>query len=173
MEKVLLAIDGITPSKKALDYAIELCNRIKADLNILQLIDIRVYHNRLKKMRTAFNSTKNYFEDSMMAITFAEAGESGTALKLLSEASAKTMNILPKQQKENVEYQIKVTHRDNEEEIIDYVDEHKNVVLAIYNHGLEFQNDAESRSENTEKRHRKMNKKIQRKLSVPLVIINY
>ena len=39
MEKVLLAIDGIYPNRKILEYAVDLCKRIKAELNILQVIE--------------------------------------------------------------------------------------------------------------------------------------
>ena len=127
----------------------------------------------LKKMHKGLNSVRKYFEDSMVAITFAEAGEHGTAVKLMSEASDNVKRILPKNQEENIDYQLKMTGGNNEQEIIDYVNQHRDIVLAIYNPDLIFRNKLALKVEDTESRHRKISKKMQRKLSVPLVVIGH
>ena len=51
MKKILLAVDGISPDPKAFRYAVELCKRIKAELNVFQIIDPGKYSEYLKKMR--------------------------------------------------------------------------------------------------------------------------
>ena len=52
MIKKLLAIDGITPDKKAFNYAVELCTRIKAELNILQIIRLQNLGGFLAKAKS-------------------------------------------------------------------------------------------------------------------------
>ncbi|MBW1895231.1 MAG: universal stress protein [Deltaproteobacteria bacterium] len=171
MEKVLLAIDGIAPDKKVLDYAVELCKRIKAELNILQLIDRRIYNNYLKKMQKGLSSAKKYFEDSMAAVAFAEAGEHETAIKLMPEALSNIKSMLPENQKEKIDYHLKMTGGNSGQEIIDYVEKNRDVVMAIYDPATDFQNKEDLHVEDTEKRNNAISKKIQRKLSVPLVVI--
>ncbi|MBW2197633.1 MAG: universal stress protein, partial [Deltaproteobacteria bacterium] len=51
MEKVLLAIDGMTPDRKAFRYAIALCKRIRAELSIFQIIRPQYYREYKKKIR--------------------------------------------------------------------------------------------------------------------------
>ena len=82
MEKVLLAIDGMIPEQKAFRYAVALCKRIKAELGIFQIIRPQYYREYKKKIRNKASIAKKFFEGSMMAATFAEAGEFDTAKEI-------------------------------------------------------------------------------------------
>ena len=68
MEKVLLAIDGITPDEKAFYYAVELCSRIKAELNVLQIIRSQNANNLLDKAITKAKHAKLFFEGTMRGL---------------------------------------------------------------------------------------------------------
>ena len=86
MKKVLLAIDGITPDQKVFQYAIQFCKRIKAELNVFQIINPRNLSEYLKNVRKGAKSAGDYFSNTMVAVTFAEAGEHETAQEIMSAA---------------------------------------------------------------------------------------
>jgi nucleotide-binding universal stress UspA family protein len=171
MEKVLLAIDGIDPNKKILEYAVDLCKRIKAELNILQVIDRRIYKTYLKKIRKGLSAASKYFDDSMVAVTFAEAGEHETAIKLMPDALDIIKRMMPENQKENFGYDLKMTRGDSGQEIIDYVEKNRDVVMAIYDPATNFQNKKEAHLKQPGKRNNAIRKQLQRKLSVPIVVV--
>ncbi len=87
MEKVLLAVDGIDHDRIVFNYAIELCKRIKAELNVFQIIRPKNYSKYIKKIRQQADLARTYIEGSMVAATFAEAGEHETAIDIMAEAS--------------------------------------------------------------------------------------
>ncbi|MDH3567158.1 MAG: universal stress protein, partial [Desulfobacteraceae bacterium] len=82
MEKVLLAIDGMTPDRKAFRYAVALCKRIRAELSIFQIIRPQYYREYKKKILKKGLFARTFVEGSMVAATFAEAGEHETALDM-------------------------------------------------------------------------------------------
>jgi nucleotide-binding universal stress UspA family protein len=89
MQKILLAIDGITPDKKALYYAVELCKRIKAELSVLEVISPRNSFRYFRNWGERVNKARKYVEDSMVAVTFAQAGEHELAKAIQEEAEEK------------------------------------------------------------------------------------
>jgi len=132
MEKVLLAIDGITPDKQAFDHAVALCLRIKAELKILQVIRPQKITSCLKKMKNTAHQAKRFFEDSMMAATFAEAGEFETADILMSEALKNINKLLPESKKAGVPCHLTMKSGEPMEAIVQYVRENRDVVVAVY-----------------------------------------
>jgi nucleotide-binding universal stress UspA family protein len=132
MKKVLLAVDGITPDQKAFRYAIELCKRVKAELNVFQIVDPRNYGEYLKKMRKGAGRAKRYLESSLVAATFAEAGEHESAQEIMSEALKNIRQLLPESEKEGVPCHFTMMSGASDKEIIDYVNAHRDVVLAVY-----------------------------------------
>lgn len=170
MKKVLLAIDGIAPDRKVLTYAVELCKRIKAELNILQIINLRIYYNHLEKIKKRVSSTTKCFEDSMAAAAFAEAGEHVTAKEMLPDVYGNIQRMLPEKPNETIQYDLKMTGDSCEKEIVDYINNHRNVVLTIYNPVSDLKkNDLNKKA--AEKRDNAVKKKIQQKLSMPLVVV--
>ena len=132
MERVLLAIDGITPDIRVFRYAVELCRRIKAELNVLQIIRPRDYSKYLDKLRRGAKQARMYFEGSMVAASFAEAGDHETAKQVMSEALKNIEQLLQESEKAGILYHLTMKLGSPEKEIIDYVNEHRDVVLAIY-----------------------------------------
>ncbi|MBL7178590.1 MAG: universal stress protein [Desulfobacterales bacterium] len=166
MKKVLLAVDGITPDQKAFRYAIELCNRIKAELNVFQIIDPRNYGEYLKKMRKGAGHARRYLESSLVAATFAEAGEHETAAEIMSEALKNIKQLLPESEKEGVPCHFTITSGAPDTEIINYVNAHRDVVLTIYDSPGKGR-----RQKGLAVKETPMFRKIKQSLFIPLVVM--
>ncbi len=166
MEKVLLAIDGMTPDRKAFRYAIALCKRIRAELSIFQIIRPQYYREYKKKIRKKGLFVRKFVEGSMVAATFAEAGEHETALDIMAEVSKEIRRLLQESEEAGVHCHFSITSGNPEKEIIDYVNDHRNVVLTIYDvsdHDVdEVANISKKKSTLA---------RIRKDLSVPLVMV--
>ena len=165
MKKVLLTIDGMTPDQKAFHYAVALCKRIKAELNIFQIIRPRYYRNYIKKIRKNALFAKKVMESAMVAATFAEAGEHETALDMMAEASKQIEHLLQESEKAGVHCRFAIKSGDPEKEIVEYVNDHRDVILTIYD---AF--DVNGTVDISEKKSTLA--KIKRNLSVPLVTVH-
>ncbi len=165
MQKVLLAIDGINPDRKVFDYAVQLCQRIKADLSIFQVINPRRYKEYLKTIRTRADNARKYFEGAMVAATFAEAGEHETAREIMSMALENINRLVPESEKAGVQCHFAVKTGNPAKEIINYVNVHRDVVLTIYDASIEGREGTQSF-----KRQQGVSRKIKQKLAVPLVV---
>ena len=165
MEKVLLAIDGITPDKKAFNYAVELCSRIKAELNVLQIISSQNANNFFDKAIIRVKHAKLFFEGTMLAATFAEAGELETAADLMNQALANINKLLPESEKSGISCHLTMKSGNPREEIVRFVREHKDVVIAVYD-------PAGEKEQNTSKRKiKKLIQSITDALPIPLVMV--
>lgn len=136
MEKVLLAIDGMRPDQQVVNYAAKLCQRIKAELNILHIIDPEAYAGHLKKFQRRAHRVRDLFESSMMAAAFAETGEHDTAKSLLDKASAQINQMLSDTDKKAVKYRVQVKPGEADQEIINHVKKNRDIVLTIYDDGV-------------------------------------
>ncbi|MFP4040131.1 MAG: hypothetical protein ACLFS7_06270 [Desulfosudaceae bacterium] len=180
MGKVLLAIDGMFPDKQILDYAISVCRRIKAELNILQVIDPDMARSRLKTIRNKMGLARNCLENTMIATTFAETGEHDTARKLMADAAANIKELLAERGKPEAHYLVKLRSGEIDHEIEDYLNRHRDIVLAIYDAtgipDIPENNTATARRRKNETwpvyqdQLRIKAGEIQKRLSVPLVI---
>lgn len=132
MEKVLLAIDGTTPDRKAFKYAVDLCMRIKADLKVLQVVSPQGSGGYIAKIKTTAHNAKRFMESSMLAATFAEAGEHETARSLLDLAAENTNLLLPESAKAGVACDLLVRSGDTTEEIVNFVRQNSDIVIAVY-----------------------------------------
>ncbi len=167
MEKVLLAIDGMTPNRKAFRYAVELCKRIRAELSIFQIIRPQYYREYKKKIRKKSLLARKFVEGSMMAATFAEAGEHETALDIMAEASKEIKSLLKESEEAGVHYHFSMKSGNPEKEIVSYVNDHRNVVLTIYDVSDQG---ADQNANISEKKNALA--KITKGLSVPLVTVH-
>jgi nucleotide-binding universal stress UspA family protein len=161
MEKVLLAVDGVTPNKKAVRYAVELCKRIKADLNVLQLIGQRY----MKHLGVRVNRARNFVEGSMIGATFAEAGEPEMAKALKQQALQDINQFLPEAERDAVHCHLSVRSGPSDQEIITYVNDHRDIVLTIYDAPAEETDDGPI------ERKRGSVLRIGRRISTPLVVL--
>jgi len=166
MKNVLLAIDGITPDRKAFRYAVALCERIKAELSIFQVIRPQYYREYKKKIRKKGLLARTFVEGSMMAATFAEAGEHETALDIMAEASKKIRSLLKESEEAGVHCHFSIKSGNPEKEIVNYINDHRNVVLAIYDVSDCDVNEAASISSK-----KNVLARIRKDLSVPLVTV--
>jgi nucleotide-binding universal stress UspA family protein len=132
MEKVLLAIDGVSPDRKAFKHAVELCLRIKAELKVLHIVRPQKIAGCFQNIRNTAHQARQLFEGSMMAATFAQAGEHETADTLMSEALKNINKLLPESEKAGVPYHLTMHSGNPFESIIHYVQAHKDVVIAVY-----------------------------------------
>jgi nucleotide-binding universal stress UspA family protein len=167
MQKVLLAIDGISPDHKIFDYAVQLCKRIKAELSVFQVINPRKYNEYLKTIRKSAGFARKYFENTMVAATFAEAGEHETAKEIMSAALENINRLLPESEKAGVQCHFAVKTGNPAKEIIDYVNLHRDVVLTIYDSSLE-----DRKGTRGVKKQQGVSK-IKQKLAVPLVVVQH
>ena len=165
MEKVLLAIDGITPDKKAFNYAVELCTRIKADLNVLHIVRSQNMNGLLEKAINSAKCAKLFFEGTMMATTFAEAGEHATADNLMNQALININKLLPESEKSGISCHLTMKSGNPSEEIVRFVQDHKDVVIAVYDPAGE--KEQKPNSKNT----KKMIRSIADALPIPLVMV--
>ncbi|MBW2108656.1 MAG: universal stress protein [Deltaproteobacteria bacterium] len=132
MEKVLLAINGVTPNRKMFSYAVQLCQRLKAELCVLQVIEARRYGEYLSKIRQKARRARRFLEDSMTAVTFAEAGDHETAKDMMIQARKNMNALLPESEKAGVPCRLTMTSGQAEKEIVRYVRQHRDVVLTVY-----------------------------------------
>ena len=132
MEKVLLAIEGPTPDRSTLGYALALCKRMRAGLDILQILSERSRAKYLKKVRQSARRARNKFEDAMVAVTFAEAGQHDIYEQMKKEAYENLERLIPEPQRSNIAYQLTLRTGNPDEQILRYVRDHRDVVLTIY-----------------------------------------
>ncbi len=123
MKKVLLAITGETPDQRIFDYAVQLCLRIKARLNILQIAGPGALKGSAGRLRKQAERFRRIVDDQMMAVTFAEAGEAHP--------------FRPPKGTEPVFDDLTVGTGPAAREIIDYIDARRDIVLALYDPKLE------------------------------------
>jgi nucleotide-binding universal stress UspA family protein len=168
MEKVLLAIDGMTPDRKVFRYAVALCKRIRAELSIFQIIRPQYFREYKKRIRKKGRLVRKFIEGSMVAATFAEAGELETALDIMDEATKEIRRLLQESEDAGVQCHFSIQSGNPEKEIVNYVKDHRNVVLTIYdttNQG------ANKNDNNSEMEH--VLERIKKSLSVPLVRVRH
>jgi hypothetical protein len=167
MKQVLLTIDGMTPDQNAFHYAVALCKRIRAELSIFQIIRPRYYRKYLEKIRKNTFLARTFINSSMVAATFAEAGEHETALEVMDEASKEMKRLMSESEKSGVQCHFSMKSGNPDKEIIDYVNKNRNVVLTIYDAAHQG---ADQNGNISEKEH--VLAKIKKNLSVPLVTVH-
>ena len=165
MEKVLLAIDGITPDKKTFTYAVELCSRIKAELNVLQIIRLQETNSFLEKAIHRAKHAKLFFEGTMVAATFAEAGEHEAANDLMNQALKNINKLLPESEKSGISCHLTMKSGNPSEEIVRFVHDHKDVVIAVYDPA------GEKEQNTSDRKIKKMIQAITDALPIPLVMV--
>jgi predicted small metal-binding protein len=103
----------------------------------------------------------------MVAATFAETGEHETALDIMAEVSMEIRHLLQESEKAGVHCHFSIKSGNPEKEIVNYVNDHRNVVLTIYDVSDQDVNEA---ANNYKKKNTLA--KITKGLSVPLVTVH-
>lgn len=165
MKTVLLAIAGETPSRQALEYAIELCEKMKARLSILQVISVGKRKLSKSALGVKVEKIRKMFENSMIEITFAESGETietpNPSIDIHKEGYLQSHIGTPPVILED----LKVVPGKISREISGYIREHREIVLAVYDDAAE--------SINPKKKIRKgVPNRIIENIKVPMVTIH-
>jgi hypothetical protein len=166
MQKVLLAIDGLRPRQNLFQYAVQLCERIKAELDILHVVNPKTYDMCFRKACKGASKVRQYFESTMMAVTFAEAGEHATGEALMAEAWKNLDRLLPESERSRIRPSLTITSGSPCNEIARYVSKHRKVVLAIYDTGQE-----QNQGRNASRKRASLFQKIRQNLPIPLVVL--
>jgi hypothetical protein len=108
-----------------------------------------------------------FFQGSMVAAAFAEAGEHESAKEIMAQASEQIQRLMSESENQGVQCHFSMKQGSPEREIVDYVNLHRDVVLTIYNSSDE---DVDTKSVSSKKKNAITS--IKEKLSVPLVVAN-
>lgn len=166
MKTILLAVDGMAAHKITLDYALDLCDPVRAGLDILQIIRPRGYSAGLSRFKKSIYRARDLVEDAMVTATYAQAGAPELADTLRATAERRLKRLIPPDTDTAVDYHCVVTGEDADAVLTRYVDEHRNIILAIYD-SLRFGRKTPSMPEPA----RGLVSGLLEKLSVPLVFV--
>ncbi len=131
MKTILLAVDDKRLDAKAFEFALQLCRRLGAGLEILHIVR-PIGESGLKKIANKIRRTSKAFEKAMVAATSAEAGMPETAKSICQKAMETVDRLMPPDTKAPVEYRPLVTQEGSGEVLSRYIGEHRNVVLTVY-----------------------------------------
>jgi len=165
MKKILLAIEGVAPDSDTVDYAVALCKRMRAGLEILEILSPRACKSYLAKVKRGARRARSAFEDAMVAVTFAEAGQHDIVEQMKVHANDNLDRLIPKPERDGLEYHLTLKPGNPDDEIVRYVCDHRDVVLTIYDAaGLD------ERECRLDKKRKKKIPAIAQKLPTPLVL---
>lgn len=132
MKTVLLAIAGETPNVNALKYAVDFCKRMKARLSILQIIQSAQKSEGVRYVSKGFDKLMRSMDDTMVRITFAEAGVDLESEDRLRRLCAKTAKYLDKSGAVDIPFEIIVKPGKADRETLGYLQRQRDVIMAVY-----------------------------------------
>jgi nucleotide-binding universal stress UspA family protein len=132
MRKILLAINGVKPSRKVFRYAVQLCKRLKAELIVLQVLDTGGGTGPMGLIGRKARHARKMLETSLTAATFAEAGEHETAQDVMIEARKQINELLPETAKAGIQCHFTMKAGPPDREIVRYTRRHRDIVLTVY-----------------------------------------
>jgi hypothetical protein len=165
MKTVLFAVDHMTPDQKALDYALNLCRRMLAKLDVLHIIHSPENQARyLDTLKSKVRLARDAFENAMVTATYAEAGVPDPESVLKAAAYDQFKRVLPEDADAGIDYHCVVTGEATDTVIERYVHGHRNVVLAVFDPRPQSSESAENK-----KNDRTTGRRVMPKLAIPLV----
>lgn len=132
MRKILLAINGIKPNRKVFSYAVRLCQRLKAELLVFQVVDAGEQEGPMGMIGRKARQAMKILENSMAAAAFAEAGEHETAHAMMVKARKQINDLLPETARAGIQCHFTMKAGAPEREIVRYARRHRDIVLTIY-----------------------------------------
>ena len=133
MKTVLLAIDRLEPDPNALDYALTLCRRMSAELEVLHIVHPPQSTGRpLKPRRGRLGKAGEAFERAMVTVAFAEAGVPDPAAALKAAARDRFQQILPASPGSRIVYRCVVSEEATGSLIERYVRNRRQIVLTVF-----------------------------------------
>jgi hypothetical protein len=91
MKTIMLAVCGPRPHEEAVGYSLRLAQRLKARLEVLQIVAPPISHG-WQRVIQALKKSSRAFEEGMVAATFAEMGEHKEALEIMGIVSEAVKN---------------------------------------------------------------------------------
>lgn len=167
MQKILLAIDGVRPNRKAFSYAVQLCKRLGAELIVLQVIDPGGEERPEGLIKKKARRARKFLESSLTAATFAEAGEHETARDMMIEARKQINDLLPETAKAGIQCRFTMKEGPPDREIFQYTRRHRDIILAVYDSTA-----SDSQDERKASRARNVAGFIRQHLAVPVVTLH-
>ena len=131
MKQVLLAIDGNIPTDSVFQYAVDLCGRIQAQLNILQFIKKEGLNRCLSSTKKKVGRLGKLLENSFAGIAFAEEGVAHMAGEFLPDVSDSLRELIKRGHAE-ISLEVTVSSGKPEKELSNYIDDHQDIVLTIF-----------------------------------------
>ena len=132
MKTILLAVEGLSLDRKVLGYAMNLCNPVRAGLDVLQIIRPLGQRKGLGGLRQRIQRARAAFDAAMIAATYAEAGVPELSVTAQRQALGKIREIRPQGMDTAIDYHCVVTGENPDSVVKRYVEEHRNLVMAIY-----------------------------------------
>ena len=159
MGKVLLAVNGAAPSVKIFRFALDLCTKIRAELSVLQVVDVAEYGRHLEKRR---HKAGKSVETSFMAAAFAESGEHEYAKTLMEKAENKARELIPQSRESGVDCTVSLGTGKIDKEVFRFVDGHPEIMLTVLDTGGETETCSWSN----------LAGRMKKRLGVPLVLFD-
>ena len=182
MKTVLLAINGEHPSHAAFDYAVGLCRRMRAELNILQFIKTRKIARCLSSTRKKVSHLNRMLENSFAGAAFAEEGMPDVTAQFMHGMSKPLKNLL-EENPTDVHCNVELSSGDPEIELSEFIEERHDIVLTIFDPAQDGKIDSNSTDlKNTDlkktgpkkraaKSSRSLVKSLKKKIHIPLVVV--
>lgn len=165
MRSILLAVDGLMPDREAFRYALGMCRRMRAGLEVLQIVQGRHLRELAQRLKGGVANARRRFESAMAAAAFAEAGEAELAQRIVHEVQEQLERMVPEEERKGIPIHTRLTMGRPEKEIPRYVGDHPHVVVAIYNTETTASRPLVART-----RKRSERNPLRKELPVPLVV---
>lgn len=167
MKTVLYATDHMTPDRKALDYALVLCRRMTAGLEVLHILQMPTSPgNSGNRRRNPIQPASDGFARGRVTVTVAEAGAHDPSEALKAAAYNQFKELLPGHPDTRIDYRCVVTGEPTGTIIERYVHNHRHIVLTVFDPRLH-----RDPSESRKKENRPAGMQAMPKLSIPLVLM--
>ncbi|SDN20120.1 hypothetical protein SAMN04488516_1016 [Desulfonauticus submarinus] len=129
MNTILLANQGFKADRKALQYACNLSQEMKANLSILEIIPFNKPKNNLEKLKNNLKKIRMFLEDRMVNITYAESLSLEDYKKIIYQEVKSINSNLPN--KNLIKPEIYIQQGSLIKEIKNFVNKHRDVLMTI------------------------------------------
>ena len=167
MKSVLFATDHMTPNRKALDYAMMLCRRMTAGLEVLHILRVpNPPGNSGNHRHPPIQPSGDAVVSAMVTVTAAESGEHDPSDAFKAAAYHQFKEQLPDQPDTRIDYRCLVTGESTGTIIERYVRNHRQIVLAVFDPALHRDPSGAQKKEKCP-----AGGQVMPKLSIPVVLV--
>jgi hypothetical protein len=164
MKTVLFATDHVPPDPKALDYALALCKRLAARLEVLQILRSPADRKRHRRLRSP--AMHGVSRTSKPDTGNRPAAEPHADVPLKAEAVDQWQRLHSAHPAAHIDYHVEVAHGTAGDTLEHYVRNHRDIVLTVFD-PRSGRYSADSRLP----KNRPARKEAMPKLAIPLVLV--